>query len=84
MEQIEMCTIACELFQQRMNSPKKGQYSGFCDARSGMIIFTEDVSKYDRYGTAKRFLCIAPEAKLVEENFWDNVDPFGWMTSPDD
>jgi len=82
MEQKEMCTVRCKLFEQRMNYPKKGRHSGLCEARSGMLIYDEDVVRYDRYGTAASFPCIAPEKKTIDENF--TFDPFGWMTSPDD
>ncbi len=81
MEQKEMCTVACKLFEQKMNFPVKGQYSGLCDGQSGRIIYTEDVAKYDRYGTAKHFPCIAPDKKQTDENF--TPDPFGWMTTED-
>lgn len=77
----EMCTIRCKLFQQRMNFPLQGKYSGLCDAREGQLIYSEDVTKYDRYGTASRSPCIATEAKELDEDM--EFDPFGWM-GPED
>lgn len=82
MEGKKMCTVRCRQFEQRMNYPNEGEYSGVCDAHPGQFVYTEDVIKYDRYGTAARFPCLVPEAKDTDLDF--TVDPFGWMTTPDD
>lgn len=78
-----MCDVACRFFEQKMNSPIKGKYSGYCGARGDKIIFSEDVSKYDRYGTATRLECLAPETKSLDEGFWRNIDPFGSISFDD-
>lgn len=65
-----------------MNYPKMSQYSGLCGAKGDMVIYTEEISRYDRYGTASRFPCVSPGAKKIAEDV-DLLDPLGWI-GPED